>query len=196
MEDMDRDRQRAEVFDALGHPTRISILKILSDEPLGFADLKKRMGTESSGHLQHHLSKLNGLIKTDEHGKYCLSDQGKDALFTVQTVKKALERGAKENGRLIRAYSFKTRTILTSIIALLTLISLFTALYASSGGLIQPFQAGENLPLILETGSERTAMIFLRPIYSTSVRLAASVVLFVSSLAIGALCIYLVNRKH
>jgi DNA-binding HxlR family transcriptional regulator len=69
-----KDRERAEVFDALGHPTRIVILKSLSEGALGFADLKKKTAIESSGHLQHHLTKLNGLIKTDEYGKYCLSD--------------------------------------------------------------------------------------------------------------------------
>ncbi len=92
MEDPNRieqDKQRAEVFDALGHPTRILILKVLSDGPLGFAELKKKTAIESSGHLQHHLTKLNGLIKTDEYGKYCLSDEGKDALLTVQTVENA-----------------------------------------------------------------------------------------------------------
>ena len=86
---VEKDRQRAEVFDALGHPTRIVILKALSEGALGFADLKKKTAIDSSGHLQHHLTKLNGLIKTDEYGKYCLSDQGKDALLTVQTVENA-----------------------------------------------------------------------------------------------------------
>lgn len=51
--------------------------------------MKKKTAIDSSGHLQHHLTKLNGLIKTDEYGKYCLSDQGKDALLTVQTVENA-----------------------------------------------------------------------------------------------------------
>ena len=86
---MEKDRHRAEIFDALGHPTRILILKVLSEGSLGFADLKKKTAIESSGHLQHHLTKLNGLIKTDEYGKYCLSDEGKDALLTVQTVENA-----------------------------------------------------------------------------------------------------------
>jgi DNA-binding HxlR family transcriptional regulator len=86
---VEQDRQRAEVFDALGHPTRILILKVLSEISLGFADLKKKTAIESSGHLQHHLTKLDGLIKTDEYGKYCLSEQGKDALLTVQTVENA-----------------------------------------------------------------------------------------------------------
>jgi len=88
-QDIERDRQRAEIFDALGHPTRIVILKALSEEPLGFADLKKKTSIESSGQLQHHLNKLGDLIKTDEHGKYCLSNQGKDALLTVQSVENA-----------------------------------------------------------------------------------------------------------
>jgi hypothetical protein len=37
------------------------------------------------------------LIKTDEYGKYCLSDEGKDALLTVQTVENASpKKEAKE----------------------------------------------------------------------------------------------------
>ena len=56
---VEQDRQRAEVFDALGHPTRILILKVLKEGSIGFADLKKKIGIESSGHLQHHLTKLN-----------------------------------------------------------------------------------------------------------------------------------------
>lgn len=93
------DRQKAEVFDALGHPTRILIIKVLSEGSLGFSDLKKKTAIESSGHLQHHLSKLDGLVKTDEYGKYCLSDEGKDALLTVQTVENASpKREVKVNG--------------------------------------------------------------------------------------------------
>jgi DNA-binding HxlR family transcriptional regulator len=97
---VESDRQRAEIFDALGHPTRILILKVLSEGSLGFADLKKKTAIESSGHLQHHLTKLNGLIKTDEYGKYGLSEQGKDALLTVQTVENLSPRSnVKEKAR-------------------------------------------------------------------------------------------------
>jgi len=98
-DNVDQDRQRAEVFDALSHPTRIMILKALSDEVLGFADLKKKLGIESSGHLQHHLSKLDGLVKTDEYGKYTLSDQGEDALLSVQTVERTVRSEAKYDGK-------------------------------------------------------------------------------------------------
>jgi DNA-binding HxlR family transcriptional regulator len=109
---MDTDRQRAEVFDALGHPTRILILKVLSDGAVGFADLKKKTAIESSGHLQHHLTKLNGLIKTDEYGKYCLSDEGKDALLTVQTV----EHSSPQVGGHRHRFNTKTAFITISLL--------------------------------------------------------------------------------
>ena len=104
---VETDRQRAEVFDALGHPTRILILKVLSEGPIGFADLKKKTGIESGGHLQHHLTKLNGLIKTDEYGKYCLSDQGKDALLTVRTVENATDKKPISQEKSIHRFNFK-----------------------------------------------------------------------------------------
>jgi DNA-binding HxlR family transcriptional regulator len=88
IDDIAEERQRAEVFDALSHPARILILKELNEENLGFAELKKKLGIESSGHLQHHLNKLGSLVKTDEYGKYTLTDQGKDALLSVETVEK------------------------------------------------------------------------------------------------------------
>lgn len=117
MEDEQEDQRRAEIFDALGHPTRISIIKALNEEPLGFADLKKEVGTDSSGHLQHHLNKLDGLIKTDEHGKYCLSDQGRDALLSVQIVERAAGSKSKKGFGHIHMKSSR----------LLKLISVFLA---------------------------------------------------------------------
>jgi|WetSurMetagenome_2_1015567.scaffolds.fasta_scaffold83603_1 DNA-binding HxlR family transcriptional regulator len=122
MEDVEGDRQRAEVFDALGHPTRILILKAVSEGSMGFADLKKKINVDSSGQLQHHLNKLNGLIKTDEYGKYCLSDQGKDAFHTVQLVENTKQ--IKKN----RINRFKTASILKSLsILLVTLLIVSSA---------------------------------------------------------------------
>ena len=119
--EIENDRQRAEVFDALGHPTRIAILKVLSEGALGFAELKKKTVIESSGHLQHHLNKLDGLIKTDEYGKYCLSDQGKDALITVQTVENASIRETKHSGKS-HPWGFSTKNGLKSVALLLAVL--------------------------------------------------------------------------
>ncbi len=114
MADTKEDQLRAEVFDALGHPTRISILKTLNREPMGFAELKKKVSIESSGHLQHHLNKLNGLIETDENGKYRLSDQGKDALLGVQVVEKAAV--PPKNGRSSRILKFLSLALAISLV--------------------------------------------------------------------------------
>ena len=115
---IEQDKQRAEVFDALGHPTRILILKVLSEGSLGFADLKKKLSIDSSGHLQHHLTKLNGLMKTDEYGKYCLSDEGKDALLTVQTVENASPK-KEVNGKRHRRFKIGLKPVAFLLITLL-----------------------------------------------------------------------------
>jgi DNA-binding HxlR family transcriptional regulator len=123
------DRQRAEVFDALGHPTRIVILKALQGDALGFAELKKKTGIDSSGHLQHHLNKLDGLIKTDDYGKYCLSDQGKDALLTVQTVENTQVKPNPEKAHKNKRLTLKSVAVL---LAVLLISSSAVALYEYS----------------------------------------------------------------
>jgi DNA-binding HxlR family transcriptional regulator len=130
VDDIAEDRRRAEVFDALSHPVRILILKALSEGPLGFADLKKKLGIESSGHLQHHLSKLGSLIKTDEYGKYALSDQGKDALLSVETVEKVAESRTKEKkkafGNSKRKFVWRTAVIaLAFLLVASSIIAIF-----------------------------------------------------------------------
>jgi len=124
---VDDSSEGAQFFDALAHPARIRILKALQIGPLTFADLKKRMNIESSGHLQHHLSKLNDLIQTDETGKYCLSDQGKDAIFTVKTVENTA--ATSETSRKAR---LKTKTLWNALVVSLLAVSLVSGIYISS----------------------------------------------------------------
>lgn len=126
-DEVDKERRQVEVFDALGHPTRIMILKALSEEPMGFADLKKKLNMESSGHIQHHLSKLAGLIKTDDNGKYTLSDQGKDALISVETVEKVAKSGTRQNGK---AHSGIKNVALKSVVIALAFLLVATSTIA------------------------------------------------------------------
>lgn len=123
-----QERERAEVFDALGHPTRINIVKLLSGGALGFSELKKRTGIESSGHLQHHLTKLNGLIATDERGNYRLSDTGNDALFTLQTVETASRRGKRKS----ETSFWRPRILLGAVVAALAVCLIVSAVYMSN----------------------------------------------------------------
>lgn len=77
------DKSRAELFEALGHPMRIRILHVLASGPMGFSELKRSLGIESSGHLQFHLGRLDGLVKLQPDGNYSLTDDGKEALLVV-----------------------------------------------------------------------------------------------------------------
>jgi len=82
----DYNEARAEVFEAIGHPTRIRILQRLDEKPLGFSELKKEVGIESSGHLEFHLRKLAHLIRTDETGSYTLTDDRREAIRIIRNV--------------------------------------------------------------------------------------------------------------
>lgn len=77
---------RAELFETLGHHTRIRILQALSRKPMGFAELKRETGIESGGLLSFHLGKLGHLVKTTEEGDYSLSDEGREALRVIGTI--------------------------------------------------------------------------------------------------------------
>jgi DNA-binding HxlR family transcriptional regulator len=92
---------RAELFEALGHPMRVTILEALESKPLGFAEIKKSVGIESSGHLQFHLRKLDGLVEDSPNGAYALTSDGRDALrvFRATDVGTARERSISSRSR-------------------------------------------------------------------------------------------------
>ena len=76
----------AELFEAISHPERIKILKILEKQPSSFASLKRQLGIESSGNLDYHLKKLSELVTVREDGLYGLTDAGKEALLSIDAV--------------------------------------------------------------------------------------------------------------
>ncbi|RLE64222.1 MAG: hypothetical protein DRJ38_05890 [Thermoprotei archaeon] len=76
------------MFEAISHPLRVEILKRLAEKPMGFAELKRELGIKSSGKLDFHLKKLEGLITVNEEGKYCLTRDGYAALQAVDAVAK------------------------------------------------------------------------------------------------------------
>lgn len=111
--------KRAELFDALAHPTRIKILKLLQEKPRSFMELKKELKIESSGNLQYHLAKLEGLVKHDASGKYVLSDDAKEALRFLEFVNQMNKPSRTEVG------SRKLLASLTLVILVLSAVVLF-----------------------------------------------------------------------
>jgi DNA-binding transcriptional ArsR family regulator len=75
---------KAEVFEALGHPTRIRLLQCLGEKPLPFSELKRAAGLESNGLLSFHLGKLGGLVMLNPEGAYALTDEGREALRMIE----------------------------------------------------------------------------------------------------------------
>jgi DNA-binding transcriptional ArsR family regulator len=89
---------KAEVFEALGHPTRIKLLQTLSETPLSFTELKRAAGLDSNGLLTFHLGKMRDLIRLNAEGSYALTDEGREALRVVEASRKQPEeqRGQKQ----------------------------------------------------------------------------------------------------
>ena len=73
-----------ELFEAVSHPIRIDIVKLLAEKPLRFADLKRTLRISSSGLLDFHLKKLDDLIALNKEGCYSLTDEGYAALTTIE----------------------------------------------------------------------------------------------------------------
>jgi len=74
------------MFEAISHPLRVEILKKLAEKPMGFAELRRELGIKSSGKLDFHLKKLEGLIIVNKEGKYCLTKDGYAALQAIDAV--------------------------------------------------------------------------------------------------------------
>ncbi len=83
-----RPSSSAELFEVLSNSTRQKIIEILGENDSTFSELKRKIGIESSGHLQFHLSKLEPrLVNFAADGKsYGLTDEGKESLGLVGQV--------------------------------------------------------------------------------------------------------------
>ncbi|MGA1976067.1 MAG: winged helix-turn-helix domain-containing protein [Conexivisphaerales archaeon] len=86
----DFDKSRAELFEALGHPIRIKILHALQDGPLGFADLKRKVGIESwmpSATAKRYVCLMLICLLAVNNGLAIWSVAESDASGTVQLTK-------------------------------------------------------------------------------------------------------------
>ena len=77
-----------DIFEAISHPLRVEILKLLAKKPMRFADIKRELEIESSGLLDFHLKKLDNSISVDNEGFYVLSEKGFAALQAIDTISK------------------------------------------------------------------------------------------------------------
>lgn len=136
------DSSRAELFEALGHPMRVKILRALGTRGMSFSELKRATGIDSGGHLQFHLGKLSGLITTDQFGNYRLTDEGQEALRMAQTalhIEESSSRGTE---------NYIARPFVISIIA----ISVIWAAIVIASSLVLKEYADQSVIAIFGVG--------------------------------------------
>lgn len=107
------DVSRAELFEALGHHTRIGILQSLEDGPMSFSELKKRVGIESNGLLGFHLRKLTHLISPNQEGAYALTEQGKEAVRMIRITRSG---GGEEHTIKVRSQNRKAFVVVIAVL--------------------------------------------------------------------------------
>jgi DNA-binding transcriptional ArsR family regulator len=113
---------RAELFESIGHPMRIKIFQVLNERPMGFAELKRAVGIESSGNMSFHLTKLRHLVMTGADGNYILTDDGKEALWSIGSIS-AGAKGQEADWKVRRIRKYRLRIALTSLVVGLLLLA-------------------------------------------------------------------------
>jgi sugar lactone lactonase YvrE/DNA-binding transcriptional ArsR family regulator len=156
---------RAELFESIGHPTRIKILQVLNERPMGFADLKRAVGIQSSGNMSFHLTKLRHLVMTGADGNYVLTDDGKEALWSIGSISTGA-KGQEPDWKVRRIRKYRLRIALTSLVVGLLLLSSVAAfqqqelasqqdqIYSQQQKIgayaqLQPFTSGQSAALVL-----------------------------------------------
>jgi Sec-independent protein secretion pathway component TatC len=105
-----------------------------------FSDLKKVAGIESSGHLEFHLRKLAHLIRTNQDGSYTLTDDGREAVRIIQTLRSDGMKSVSSRG---------ARNAVWPKVVLVVLVALLVAFMAIPSGLtISIGPGGTYRPLV------------------------------------------------
>jgi len=137
------DEARAELFEALGHQTRIRILQELDHRTMGFSELKHAVGLESGGLLSFHLRKLAHLVKLTPAGDYALTDEGMEALGVIGTV-----RSQGSNNQIKHSRPWKHRLTQRKIAAGLVVVIIALAagvyLYYATTSTLSEYQDSLN----------------------------------------------------
>jgi DNA-binding transcriptional ArsR family regulator len=117
---------QADVFDALGHPTRIRLLQALSERPLAFSELRRAAGLESNGLLTFHLGRLRSLVRLNPEGAYALTDEGREALRIVEASRTP---HAETRSSLPVFRHTQYRSVLAGLVAVLVCVALVGSLF-------------------------------------------------------------------
>jgi len=134
----DFDPAKAEFFEALGHATRIRILRALDARPLAFSELKHEVKIDSNGLLAFHLGRMNGLVRNEADGTYALTDDGREALDMTTNLAWSgnQEAGERGKGGVVRV----RRKVFALLLVGLVVLASTTGLLIAQAARVGPFQ--------------------------------------------------------
>ena len=130
----DESLNSGEIFEAISHPQRVKILKVLARSPLGFSELKRAIKVKSSGALDFHLKKMESLLVRDRRGRYTLNTRGYAAVEAINTIEKYgwFKRAFYFNiivFTLVNLWAYLNFSLGTNFFAVLGLSTAWIALY-------------------------------------------------------------------
>jgi hypothetical protein len=84
----EEDDTYSTMFNALKHPIRRKILRIINESPVTYTEILSQLGIDN-GLLNYHLENMKDLIAKREDGGYLLSEFGKAAVGLTQKVEES-----------------------------------------------------------------------------------------------------------
>lgn len=114
------------VFQALSHPIRRTILKIIASRPEGvpYTELIMELGL-STGKLNYHLEQLAGLITKNDARYYVLTPFGKKALNQLNLITQDL---SPEDEKYVRIASASQKSSLQPALKLFLIVNVVASL--------------------------------------------------------------------
>lgn len=111
------------IFQALVHPMRRSVLKIIAyrQEGISYTELVNELGL-STGKLNYHLEQLEGLIMKNEERYYVLTSLGKKALSQLKLIK---EQKSPEDEKFVRIVESSQKSSLQPTLKSFLLVGIF-----------------------------------------------------------------------
>ena len=158
---------KAEVFEALGHPTRIRILQELASKPLAYSELKRAAGMESNGLLTFHLGRLKDLVGLNAEGNYALTDEGREALRIVEASKSEVKRQEVVSQHFSIRTRHPTPVLVFLIVALVALASVSMVEYTQVQALDSNLNNTPPIPspctMQVALGGVETPVLLMQP---------------------------------
>ena len=146
---IDQKEQIANVtFQALSHPTRRTIIRIIQSNQKGisYTDLITELGI-STGKLNYHLDQLKGLIEKNSNQHYVLTSFGEKAVEHLNLIEQKI---SSEDEKYVRIAALSQKTSLQPIVKVFLMVSiLLSAVVITIWGYLIYITISEGAPLIV-----------------------------------------------